>query len=169
MEAPYPFGVIVPRLDHSSTACYRLEHVVEVVRHPAGELTQRFHALGLRGARLRLLPGCHLFAHPGFKRLVEAPKLGLALRQRCLGPLACRDVDCGPDHPYRTARGIEDSAALRSHPPYDAILLADSAVLDVVDRPLVRIVRRREGLGRCLPIIRVQTLVEVLHRHRNVG
>jgi hypothetical protein len=57
------------------------------VRHPAGELAQRLHALGLRRAGLRLLARRHLLAHPGsnasFRLLSSASLLASAASAAC--------------------------------------------------------------------------------------
>jgi len=55
----YSLGVVALAADELREAEHRLEEVVEVVRHPAGQPTDRFHLLRLEELRLE----CHLSSH----------------------------------------------------------------------------------------------------------
>ena len=138
------------------------EEIVEVVRHAAGELAHRLHLLALAERVLRLLALGDGGFDPGLERRVELP-------QRLFGFLARGDLDRGAGDAKAPARRIEHAAPLRRDPSHDAVFLADGAVLDVVERARRRVGRRREGRGRGLAVVRMQAVVEVLHRDRHVG
>ena len=88
--------------------------------------------------------------------------------QPLLGRPARGDVDRRPDHADAAALVVEDSPALRRHPPLDPILLADRAVFDVVEGAGRRIGGRRIFGADEIAIGGVKAGVEVVHRHRNV-
>ncbi len=147
-------GEQVQRADH------RGQHVVEVVGDAAGELAHRFHLLALAQRFLDPQALGHFLGHAALEPLVELLQLGL-------GGLALGDVDGHADHAHAGA-GLEQAAALGRDPAHDAVLLADSAVLHVVERALQRIDGRGEGGAGGVAVVRVQALVEVAQRHRHV-
>ena len=84
-------------------------------------------------------------------------------------PLASGNVDGCADRTDASPVGVEHALALGGDPAHDAVLLADRAVFDVVERTPFGIDRRGEGSARRLAVVRVQAGIEVRHRHGRVG
>ena len=79
------------------------------------------------------------------------------------------DFDCGADHTNTLAVRVENPAALGRHPADNTVLLADGAILDIVQRTLLRIASRHIRVGGSLPVVGMKPAIEVRHGHRNVG
>ena len=93
--------------------------------------------------------------HATFQRLVQLPQPRLALAQRCLGRLALTDVDCGAGDPHAAPCLIEHAASFGRYPADDPVLLADGAVLDVVERATCRVSSRGECFARRCAVLRM--------------
>ena len=102
------------------------------------------------------------------QHLRQDAELRLAGAQGLLGLLAGGDVDRRADHPH-AAPALEDPAPLGGDPAHDAVLLADGAVLDVVEGAPVGIEGGGEGRARGLPVLGMQAGVVIGHRDRHVG
>ena len=62
--AQNPFGIAGMAFDQRRAARDRLQHVVEIMRDAAGDLTERMHPFSVGGALLGRLARRHFLAHP---------------------------------------------------------------------------------------------------------
>ncbi|GJD98058.1 hypothetical protein OCOJLMKI_5297 [Methylobacterium iners] len=97
---------------------------------------------------------------PDIDALEERAVTFLALCQRCPRADLLRDVNGGAERPHAAPGLVEHAPALGGNPAYDAILLADRAVLHVVGGAPHGIEGRGEGRGGCVVIVRMQAGVE---------
>ena len=114
-----------------------------------------------RATSMRSVDRRHMRSRSAVRSCDLLLKTFVQLEQAPLGRLACGHVDGRPDHSRADARLVEQAAPLGGDPADNAVLLADGAVLDIVERAANGVARRLVSRTRLLPVIRVNVVVEV--------
>ena len=121
-----------PALQKVKTAHHSLQHVVEIMRDPAGELAERLQTLRLGQLRLGLLAGLDLPPHLGFEIGVEILQAFLGGVQLQLGPAALGHIDQHAGQPRILPGAGIGRVAPDTAEPSDIAVWQDGAELRLV-------------------------------------